>query len=127
MDIINSLVFPPITYEWDTQQDEHQSFKDAWQKSKKGIFIFNILYFMENVFLCIPMFILSSNINTRNIFHNQLFPILQEERVSTQMAALLGLAPVGFAVTSALQVSLLFLYHRMGHPWQAIWNLEQQK
>ena len=53
MGIINSLVFPPITYEWDTQQNEEVSFKDGWQKTKKGIFIFHILYFMENVFLCV--------------------------------------------------------------------------
>jgi len=125
--IINSLVFPPITYEWDTQQNEEVSFKDRWQKTKTGIFIFHFLYFLENVFLCVPIFILSCNINTRNIFHAQLFPILEEERYSTQMAALLGLAPVVFAVSSALQVSLLFLYHRVGHPWQAIWRLKQQE
>ena len=92
LDIINTLVFPPITYDWDTQQKEEISFEDKWKKSKKGIFIFHILYFMENVFLCVPIFILSSNINNRNIFHAQLFPLLQEERASTQMAALLGLA-----------------------------------
>jgi len=127
LDIINTLVFPPITYDWDTQQKEEISFEEKWEKSKRGIFIFHILYFMENVFLCVPIFILSSNINTRNIFHAQLFPLLQEERASTQMAALLGLAPVGFAVASALQVSLMFLYYRIGHPWQAIWNLKNQK
>ena len=127
LDIINTLVFPPITYDWDTQLKEEISFEDKWKKSKKGIFIFHILYFMENIFLCVPIFILSSNINTRNIFHAQLFPLLQEERASTQMAALLGLAPVGFAVSSALQVSLMFLYYRIGHPWQAIWNLKNQK
>merc|ERR1719312_1675241 len=124
LDIINTLVFPPSTYDWDTQQKKEISFEEKWEKSKRGIFIFHILYFMENVFLCLPIFILSSNINTRNIFHAQLFPLLQEERASTQMAALLGLAPVGFALASALQVFLMFLYYKIGHPWQAIWNLK---
>eukprot|EP00092_Neocalanus_flemingeri_P028074 GFUD01030481.1.p1 GENE.GFUD01030481.1~~GFUD01030481.1.p1 ORF type:complete len:932 (-),score=145.52 GFUD01030481.1:109-2904(-) len=125
--ILNTLVCPPQCLEWDEFKERQGSFGENWQKTKLDILSIHALYFSEHVLLCLPIFILNSKISVRNSFHTNWFSILQMERTSTQVAALLGAAPAAFAILTCLQVALLYLYYKVGHPWQGIWNLEQNR
>jgi len=48
--------------------------KENWKRVKKEIKCLLLLFSVENVLLCTPIFILSSKIAQRNLFLDQYFP-----------------------------------------------------
>jgi len=117
---LNSLVCPPLLNDWDELLKEGETVERGWERTKKELLIMQGLYFVENVCLCIPIFILNNQIVQRNVFHSHNFPLLEAEKNSYKISQLLGLVPFILALSTALQLGLFNAYHMFGHPWHVL-------
>jgi hypothetical protein len=88
-----------------------------------------VLFTLENILLCLPMFILTISIVDRNrVLVEGGFKLMQEEVDATVLAFSLSfILPIVFAILPLTQYKLYTWYHTSGHPWSNIFNLEIKK
>ncbi len=117
----NSILFLPYS-QWDDDLHLFSSLHEAWNHTRLEHIIMNLLFGIENAFLCSPLWILLIRINRRDQYLELYFPPLMEEQQSADRTRLLAiLAPVFFLIiVPSLQLFLAQLYHYYGHPWSRI-------
>jgi hypothetical protein len=124
--VMTQLVFPANYKDWDDLDDSEilQNFSKVCFEKKLLVGLFAV----ENLILCIPMFILSSNIGQRNSEMEEFFPQVIEEKVSTRVAYTLSVVfPIFYSVLPFLQYYIFICYNKFGHPWSKILNSELKK
>ncbi len=119
--VLTHLYCPSSYRDWDDDLLKSSDVKKNWKKVKKEMKILLLLFSLENVLLCIPMFILSWTIAERNFFLDQYFPQVTEESYSTffvhNVSAIL---PFLFICLPFAQYLLFVMYNKFGHPWSKI-------
>ena len=131
--LANMITILP-THEWDHDvlPDSEcplkpQSLTIKIKKYWKEIKTLLLLFFLENLVLCTPIWILWGNINKRNSFLDKFFPQLPEEKLSTMICAMLGaVLPILHLFATMAQYVVLNMYHKIGHPWHKLYQAFQQ-
>jgi hypothetical protein len=84
--ILTQLVYPYNYQDWeDTEHLERLgTVKSNWKQVSKEMKILVSLFAVEHLILCIPIFIPQINIVQRNIYLEDMFPLLSEELLSTR-------------------------------------------
>ncbi len=117
--ILSHLKCPTIFQDWDEDVGLSLSnVKRNWKQVTREIKALLALFTAEHILMCIPLWILSFNIYKRNIFLDQFFPQVEEEKRATSLAYSLSLVfPLIFLALPLLQYGFFILYHKQGHPW----------
>ena len=116
--IITQFFCPKIYQDWDEHVSTFEDVEQRYQKVKKELKALLMLFTLENVFMCTPIWILSYNIYQRNIFLDKFFAQLDEEIWSTKLSFALSLTcPIVFITSPFVQFWLFDLYNKNGHPW----------
>ncbi len=119
--VLSQLQCPSSYKDWDEDDESEETYEPNFVKILLEMKYLLIVFTLEHIFMCIPIWILSYNITIRNIYLNEYFPMLEEELFSTKLAYILSaICPVLFIATSFAQYSLFVMYHRKGHPWSKI-------
>ena len=96
---------------------------DQWRKASAEMSNLLIIFTLEHLVCCIPIFILSVNIAKRNQYLDKYFPQLIEERNATQTAfCLASISPVIFILAPFIQFWLFKIYNLYFHPWAILLN-----
>jgi len=105
------------------QASDSKTTRESWRKVSNEIKYLLLLFSVEHILMCIPVWILSYNIQERNYLLEKDFKILPEEHHSTIVASTMSiLGPVFFIIIPFLQYRLFTTFHRVAHPWSRIIN-----
>ena len=120
--ILIQLFCPKVHQDWD---EEIATVHDAIQnyiKVKTEMILSLILFLLEDLVMCTPIWILSYNIYQRNTYlYKEDFPLLEEEKWSTKLAYTLSfVSPVVFIIFPLIQYGLFILYNKFSHPWSIL-------
>ena len=97
------------------------NFEENWKKVSFEFKALLLLITLENILLCLPLFILCNSITARNETLGSKFPQLQEEIGSTNLIyCLVTIMPIVYLAAPFLQLWLFYLYNKNGHPWSKI-------
>jgi len=119
--VLSQLQWPSSYKDWDEDDDSEEGYKDKFKKVLQEMKCLLVLFTTEHILMCIPMWILSYSIATRNIYLSKYFSIIEEEMGATNLAyTLSACCPVFFIATSCAQYGLFVLYHKRGHPWSKL-------
>jgi hypothetical protein len=119
--VLTHLYCPSSYRDWDEDLMDLSDVKESWKRVKKEMKILLLLFALENVLLCIPMFILSWTIAERNLFLDQYFPQVTEESYSTFFVhTVSAILPFLFICLPFAQYLLFVMYNKFGHPWSKI-------
>ncbi len=121
------LLCPSNYKDWD--EIEEEEFETNWRNVSNEMKALLVLFTLENILLCLPMFILTKSIVTRNrVLVEGGFKLMQEEVDATVLAFSLSfILSIVFAILPFIQYKLYTWYHTSGHPWSNIFNLERKK
>jgi len=121
--ILNHLYCPSIYKDWDEDLLVCSDIEENWRRVKKEMKCLLFLFALENVFLCTPLFILSSTIAKRNLFLDEYFPqVLEESQATVLVYSLSVILASSFIILPFLQYFLFVMYNKFGHPWSKILN-----
>jgi hypothetical protein len=118
-----SLVCPPLFLDWIDMvpSPELSGIGKSWNKVMKAFACHTVLFSLEHIILCIPLFLLNSLIQTRFYKMSEYFQPLSEEALSAYAVTCLMYAGITISVLFPLvQLTLALLYFRLGHPWSRI-------
>ena len=124
--ILTQLVFPVNYKDWDDLDDCNilENFSKVCFEKKLLVALFAV----EHLVLCVPMFILSSNIGRRNSKMENFFPQVMEEKTSTSVAYSLSVFfPIFYCLLPFAQYYIFLAYNKFGHPWSKILNSQIKK
>jgi len=124
--ILNQIMCPTSYKDWDEDINTMEDVRTNWKQVSTELKALLALFAMEHIILCVPIWILSYNIYSRNQFLEEFFPQVQEEQWSTLLAYTLSIVcPIVYLlIIPFLQYGLFFLYHKFGHPWSLIFNAQ---
>ena len=117
--LLNQLICPLIYKDWDDEQEDDYSSKlsDVLREMK----VLLILFAIENIAMCTPLFLLAHSIIKRNQYLDEFFPQLEEEKYATHLSfALCVVCPIIYGTVPFLQYQLFLLYNTKGHPWSKL-------
>ena len=82
---------------------------------------------VENIVLCIPVWIAWYNINVRTQYLEEYFPPLESEKRAHSFIQLIGISLPAMHILFGIGQWFLFkLYLTKGHPWARIWSVISQ-
>jgi hypothetical protein len=117
--VLTQLHSPSNYTDWDETEDS--TYEENWKKVKKEMKSLILLFTVEHILMCIPLWILSYSISVRNQYLAQYFPMLEEEKNATELGYTLSvLCPLVFAAFGYFQFQLFLIYHKHAHPWSEI-------
>ena len=120
-----TLLCPPLDFDWELihrcGKSTGISIDKCWNRSKKIMVAYNLLLFLENLILLIPMLTLKCTIDERNSFLMKDFPPTADEQLSTDITSSLVLySLLGFSALPFISFTLAYLYFKWGHAWSRI-------
>ena len=116
--IISQQLCPKVLRDWDDIALNMDDIRKNFANVKKEMKALLIIFAVENVFLCVPIMMLSFKIYERNQYLDEFFPQLDEEIWSTKLAYSLSVVgPLFFLVIPFFQYWLFLMYNKHWHPW----------
>ena len=123
--ILTQLTCPTVYTDWDEKIISVEDAEKNWSRVCKEIKLLLFVFAFEHFMMCIPLWILSFNISTRNEFLNQFFPqVIEEQRATVKAFTLSIVCPILYFLIPFIQFKIFVSYHRFGHPWSRILNRE---
>ena len=116
--IISQQLCPKVLRDWDDIALNMDDIRKNFANVKKEMKALLIIFAVENMFLCVPIMMLSFKIYERNQYLDEFFPQLDEEIWSTKLAYSLSVVgPLFFLVIPFFQYWLFLMYNKHWHPW----------
>ena len=129
--IFGQFICPTVYCDWDVHytQANGYNFRHYWKHTMAELLAMIILFFVENLSFCVPMWILYSNVVDQNgEFSRHFLPQEWLEDETTNRLFHFSLwVPFGLVFVLIGQVGLLYLYYKFSHPWSRIFELESRK
>jgi hypothetical protein len=126
--ILTQLHCPKIYQDWDNEISSLEEVQKNWHQVKNEMKTLLMLFSLEHILMCIPIWILNFNINKRNIYLDEFFPrVFEEQRATTVAYTLSIVCPIIFAVAPFLQYGVFILYNKNGHPWAKLLQSEKKE
>ena len=124
LDVLAQAVVPANYRDWDFDENFEENLRKVDLEMKSLLLLFTL----ENICMLAPMAILFNSVRLRDEYLLEYFPPLQEEMTCTNLIfKILTSAPILFLFFPLFQYFLFVIYHRFGHPWAKIFNLEKSK
>ena len=125
VDDLCTFLCPPIHLDWEMIYRIAKltgiSIKECWVRSKKLLYAYNVLFFLEHLILMIPLMVLKVSIDERNDLLMKDFPPNADEQLSTEITSkLLTYGILGFTALPFVSFGLAYLYFKHGHAWSRI-------
>ena len=121
---IRTIISPPLQKDWELIYRLYKlagrelSFQSSWRRSKLLLLALHALMLFEHMIMLVPLLALRLAIDRRNTHLATNFPVLDDEKYSTNVVNYLILSGlVGFPVLSATSLLLAYIYFVKWHPW----------
>jgi hypothetical protein len=125
--LLTQLHCPTLTHDWDEEVTLPRDARNNLNKVRVEMKALLALFTVEHILMCVPMWILSFNIYKRNIFLDNSFPQVLEEKTATSLAYTLAvICPLLYLFIPCLQFEIFNCYNLYGHPWSKLLHPENE-
>ena len=121
---------PLVFQDWDEQYDNEtgNNFPALWSATRNEFWALHFLFLIENLLLCIPLWMLNYSIGKRNEHLSQYLPPVENELYSTDRVFTFAWAvPLTIALSAIASHALLYAYYYYCHPWSALFQQEMER
>ena len=119
----------PETYssDWDTDHElDEKGHLQKWWKVLREMALMIFMQLISNLMMLIPFFVTASNVKARHELLEGAIGVFPEEELAYRTVKILSWILPSIIITSALlDIILVFIYMRIGHPWKYILSNEE--
>ena len=100
-----------------------QVYKENWKKFRNEYLFLILITFIENLLLVSPIFYLFSKVAPRHQFlESTIGPVDKEITTMENLQNIVTVAPVILVFSVPLQICLMWLFQKYGHPWKIFFH-----